>query len=242
MTKSPLLYAMAFAGVYCFEFISGMRFVDDISGGSRAGLGGAKLNYISGVYRLSGGILLGMGVIQAERIFAAMFMTAADYGKYMIVASVSMIGFQLQIPINKAFIPVISREGVGSFGEKGRSYRLYWSLSIALAFALLLCLGLATYPLLNLWLQNPTLVEELVPAVRWAYVGVFMNCVFAPMYANIIIRNKGRLLLFINGIALSLIVTLLLSLNSRMGIEIGGQCLVIYGLVQWVGGALSFKR
>ena len=230
--KNPLAYAISFAVVACLEYGICTFYVNKIAGCRFCQLLAFKLPDLQ-LFKLTPGIIIGIMIIQLERVTAGITMPSVEFGKYMIVGSLAMVGFQVSAAITKAFMPAISHE-YSITNDWGGVYRKYVKLLIITSLVIFTSSQLLTGPVIRLWFRGATGVNDIIPAVQIIYIGICLNIIYGIFYIKYIIRNDGVLVAVINTIAF-LVVALVLFWNSMLGaidLTIGGQCLIALSVVQ----------
>ncbi|MCQ4163637.1 hypothetical protein [Tahibacter harae] len=178
---------------------------------------------------------LGLLTGQVDRLVLAVLLPAADYGRYFLAATVVLSLLQLQMPIQRAFLPRLA-----AAAAPRRELRAMLRASLLLVVVPSLLLASLAPPLLRLWLHDAATAAVLAAPLRLMLLGVAALAIYAPFGAWLLAQRRHRRLALINGLTLALQLAVLLRLTPSLGFTAGALAWLVCGLVQlafvpWTG-------
>lgn len=179
--------------------------------------------------------VLGLLTGQVDRLVLAVLLPAADYGRYFLAATVVLSLLQLQMPIQRAFLPRLAAAAAAR-----RELLAMLRVSLVLVVLPSLLLALFALPLLRLWLHDAATAALLAAPLRLMLLGVAALALYAPFGAWLLAQRRHRRLALINGLTLALQLAVLLALAPSLGFTAGALAWLVCGLVQlafvpWTG-------
>lgn len=232
-SATALAYLAPFAVIGAIEFLLNFRAVRNqnraLHGQLAAGTSAEPES--SGDWRsLAGfGLAAGIGLLssQIDRIFLSLTLPAAQYGTYYLIGTLALAMLQLQMPIQRAFLPRMATAAAPR--EVVRAM-----LKVTLALVTFPCLAMAAFSetVLRLWLHDPAIAASAATPFRLFLLGIALVSLYAPSSLLLISQHRYRTMLRINGVALAIQLLLLFLLTPDLGITAGGLAWLGCGLVQ----------
>lgn len=178
---------------------------------------------------------LGLLTGQVDRLVLAVLLPLADYGRYFLAATLVLSLLQLQMPIQRVFLPRLA-----AAAARRRDFLAMLRTSLLLVVAPSLLLALWAAPLLRLWLQDAATATLLAAPLRLMLLGVAALALYAPFGAWLLAQRRNAQLALINGLTLAVQLLILLGLTPTLGLTAGALAWLACGLVQlafvpWIG-------
>ncbi len=191
---------------------------------------------------LSGGIFIGLLVSQLDRIILSRTVELQLYGVYVVVITLALAFLQLQIPISRAYLPLL----VQDFQSKGRvsvfNLRkiLFGTVLCSTLPALLACFFAPQ--ILTLWLHDPFIVEAGSGPLRILLLAIALNTLYGCIYQVIVAMGEGQIIFYINLICL-VAAGLTVLIFSPPGIMLGAAIWLTCSITQMaLGGVWIAQR
>ncbi|MCA3055308.1 hypothetical protein [Burkholderia sp.] len=227
MVGSPQawVYALAFASVALLEMTVNALTVRQMfrrAGTDHEESGIALRPILKKLATLSSGVLVGLLVIQLDRVILSRTVDVEDFGVYMVVLTLALAFLQLQAPVTRAYFPVL----VNDLQTSGRisvihMRRLFIGTVLSATLPALTTCALAPQ-VLALWLDNATIVSVGTGPLRLLLLAVAINSIYACIYQVILAKGQAALILKINTSALLAAVLVVVVQQSSSGILLGG--------------------
>jgi O-antigen/teichoic acid export membrane protein len=169
------------------------------------------------------GILVGVLVSQMDRIVLSATQDLTRYGYYVIGANVALMLLSLQIPVTRAYLPRMVRNG-------SEGSLLLWLLVVGVIPTALF--GVFAREILSAWLRNPEIVRAIAVPFQLLLVGVILNLAYQLVYLRLFVAGSSRAVLGINLVCLLATGTAAALLGTGTGLALGGILWIVNGTVQ----------
>lgn len=171
---------------------------------------------------LSGGILVGLLVSQLDRIILSRTVDVTSFGIYTVVATLALAFLQLQIPVTRAYFPVIVRD-IQSHGQVSAAHlkRLLGGTLLTSTLPALLACAFAPQ-LLDLWLRESMVVSVATTPLRLLLLAIALNTLSGCIYLIIVAHKQSRKILYFNSIALLSTTAMIVLTGLRANLSLGG--------------------
>jgi O-antigen/teichoic acid export membrane protein len=191
---------------------------------------------------LSGGILVGLLVSQLDRIILSRTVSVEDFGIYTVVATLALAFLQLQVPISRAYFPMLVNDirASGQVSVMHLKKLLTGTILSSTLPALLACVFAPQ--ILIVWLRDPQIAALGTVPLRLLLVAISLNGIYGCVYQLIIAIGKGKIVLKFNFICLVIAMMTYFLVGSSVGILLGGFIWISTSFAQIVLGALWFYR
>lgn len=178
------------------------------------------------VWRFSagmGGIAVSAIVLmQLDKVLLSRILTLADFGRYMLAASVASGLYVLLMPVFNVIYPRMSAlVAVGDTQKLIVLYRNGTRLLLAALFPLAIAAAVFAKDLVAVWTGNAELASDVAPVVSLFLIGTAMNGVMHFPYALQLAYGTTRLPLLINAILIAVLVPVTIALSLSYG-AVGG--------------------
>ncbi|QHE78140.1 lipopolysaccharide biosynthesis protein [Hydrogenophaga sp. PBL-H3] len=189
---------------------------------------------------LSGGILVGLLVIQLDRIILSRTVPVEAFGVYTVVAAMAMAFLQLQTPLTRAYFPLLVQdiESTGRVSPARMKRLIAGTVLISTIPALLACLLAA--PLLELWLRNPGVVDTGARPLQLLLLAVAVNSLYGCIYQVILAAGQPQRILQFNLVSLAVAGLVIMIMGTSSGLLLGGAIWLSTTLTQFALGVLWF--
>jgi O-antigen/teichoic acid export membrane protein len=186
------------------------------------------------------GVLLGMFLSQLDRLALSAHVTVADFGRYGLVASLSLAFMQLQQPVVRAWQPTLA---VSAGSPAGRRASLRMALSLIAACVLPCALAAWQAPaILKAWIGDPQTTELGSTPMRLLLAAVALNAVYQVLYQTMLLSSRASDILKINLAIVVMMTPLSFLLVQRFGIVGGGLVWLGVSLLQVTLGGFAVAR
>ena len=176
------------------------------------------------VWRFAGGMLgitfLSLLLMQTDKILLSKLLSLADFGYYMLAATISGALHLLIQPIVQAWFPRLSQLRATN-DQEGliESYHQGAQLVTVVAGSAALVLIVAGETLLQLWTQDAELAHRVAPLLAVLVLGNFLNCLMWIPYQTQLAYGWTGLAIRINIFAVLIIVPALFVITPQYGAE-----------------------
>ena len=183
-----------------------------------------SLQVLRGVWRFAGGMLgitfLATLLTQVDKILLSKLLSLSDYGYYTLAVVVSGAVFILITPITQALYPRLcelhARDDLGAMATLYHQGAQFVSV-VAGSAAIVLILFAETF--LHLWTQDPDLAQRVAPLLSLLMLGNLLNGLMWTPYQTQLAHGWTSLAVWINIVAVFLIVPAILWATPRFGAE-----------------------
>lgn len=172
---------------------------------------------------MSGVAVMGVILIQMDKVLLSRILSLEDFGKYMLAWTVANGLYVILTPAFNVLYPRLSAYvAVGDTKNLVALYRTGSRLLGAVIFPLATAIALTSNEIITLWTKNPVLATSLASIVPLLVIGTALNGVMHFPYALQLAFGSSRIPLTIT-IALAIIFApLVIVLSSAYGLEGGG--------------------
>ena len=191
--------------------------------------------------KMSGAVLLGMLTLQIDKIVLSKAVSIEELGYYTIAATVAIGALQFINPVIQAVLPKAIQMRDRQDVRRAMYCRLAKSFGFLAVLSIISYLFLAK-PLLNVWLRNSELVNNIYPILSLMMVGTLLNAFYNIGYMDWLVNHKSKRIMQVNLISLvSAIICLpvLVFWKGTIGAAFGWLLLNLIGFVlslEWVKG------
>ena len=191
----------------------------------RSGQGGRfSRTALKGVWRFAGGMLgitfLALLLTQVDKILLSKLLSLKDFGYYTLAATVAGSLHLLIGPITQAWYPrLCALYAAGDEKELAKTYHQGAQLVSAMAGSAAMILIFFSEPLLYLWTQDEALANRVAPILSLLAFGNLLNGLMWIPYQTQLAHGWTRLSIYINMVAVLLIVPAILWITPRYGAE-----------------------
>ncbi len=217
--------------------------------GMLGGLGSSEKNdrvklssMLKDVAVLSAGVLVGLLVSHVDRIILSRTVSVEYFGIYTVVATLALASLQLQVPITRAYYPMVVSDirATGVTSPKHLKKMLMGTLLSSTFPSLLACVFAPE--ILDMWLKDPKIVALGTNPLRLLLVAMSLNGIYNCIYQLIIAIGKGNVVLKFNLVCLVIAILTYFMVGSSFGILLGGFIWISTSLAQLLLGALWLYR
>ncbi|MDT7522518.1 oligosaccharide flippase family protein [Rhodoferax sp. TBRC 17198] len=187
---------------------------------------------------LSAGILVGLLVSQLDRIILSRTIDVAEFGIYTVVSTFAFAFLQLQAPVTRAYFPVIVKN-IQTNGQVSAAHmkRLVGgTLVICILPALMTCWFAPQ--ILELWLQDLTVVSLGTAPFRLLLFAVVLNSLYGCIYQVIVAKGQSHKILQFNLISLASALLVVYLYGTDGGVMLGAFIWITTSLAQLMLGIL----
>jgi len=239
------VYVSAFACIALLELSINARAVHNMIGWQKKSVQDkvALGSLLKEVSFLSGGVLVGLLVSQSDRIILSRTVDVELFGIYTIVTTLAFAFLQLQIPITRAYFPLLVKDlQVSKRVSPLHLKKLILGTVLSSTVPALFAFWFAP-EILTLWLHDPQIVFSGTTPLRLLLLAVALNSIYGCIYQVMVAMGRGRVVL-INNLVCLMIVALVsyLLINSALGIVLGGIIWGVITLTQILLGAFWLYR
>jgi len=243
MAPQAWVYALAFAFVAGLEVFANAFSVYRLMGRHSAIQADDKVELtpmLKEVSVLSGGILVGLLVSQLDRIILSRTVDVASFGIYTVVATLALAFLQLQTPLTRAYFPVIVRD-IQRHGRVPAAHmkRLLVGTFVTSTLPALLACALAPQ-ILELWLQNPKVVDLGTTPLRLILLAIAMNSIYGCLYQVVVAKGHSGKVLQFNLASLGVAAFVVYLWGADIELNLGGAIWISITLTQLLLGTIWF--
>lgn len=228
------VYAMAFAISALIELINNSRKVSrtllEITHSSSLDKVCLK-PALKEVSVLSGGVLIGLLVSQFDRIILSHTLDVGVFGIYTLIVTLALAFLQLQIPITRAYFPLLVQDmkTLGYVSARHLKNIFIGTVLSATLPALLACIF--ARQILEFWLHDQTMVDIGTDPLRLLLIAVALNSIYGCIYQIIIAQGKSQMVLRFNIVCLVVALLVYVLVPTAIGI--------IWGGVLWISNTIT---
>jgi O-antigen/teichoic acid export membrane protein len=226
-----IAYLLPFVAISVVEFFANRRAIwRSLPDGERRWATVAEM----GALRREGatlalGVVAGMLLSQADRIFLSRAVDVATFGTYAIVATLGLAFMQLQLPVVRAFLPRLS---AAPPADRARVSRQVALALMGLCIAPCLVLILVAPQILLLWTGEPRIAEAGSTPLRLILAAVALNALYQVRYLNLLVCGRSTLILVVNVVSMALVLPAAPWIVASHGIAGGGMIWVCISSLQ----------
>lgn len=243
MLPQAWVYALAFACIACLEVSVNAVSMQRLLRGETASARGEKVAVaplLKEVSALSGGILVGLLASQLDRIILSRTVDVASFGIYAVVATLALAFLQLQVPVTRAYFPVLVRNIQTSGRVSGiHMKRLLGGTLLTTTLPALLACALAPQ-ILELWLNDPKVVNLGAVPFRLLLLAIALNSLYGCIYQVIIATGQSRKVLQFNLVSLAAAALVAYLSGADGGLVLGGAIWITIAFTQLLLGTIWF--
>jgi O-antigen/teichoic acid export membrane protein len=192
--------------------------------GIPAGKGAARpsLQALAKIWRFAGGVmaitLLSFLLMQLDKILLTRLLTLESFGYYSLAAMLASVLYMMVGPFDSAFFPRFTAQ-VSLDDQDGlmRTYHLGAQLITVCVGSAAMVLIVFGGELLLLWTGNPELADRLAPLLSVLALGSLLNCFMHMPYQLQLAHGWTRLSIYVNMLAVSLLVPAIFWVAPRYG-------------------------
>jgi len=183
-----------------------------------------SLDALRNVWRFAGGMVgitfLALLLTQVDKVLLSKLLSLSDYGYYTLAASVAGALYMLISPITQALYPRLcelhARKDSAALAE---AYHKGAQLVSVLAGSAAIVLILFSETFLRLWTRDPNLAAKTAPLLSLLTLGNLLNGLMWVPYQTQLAHGWTSLAVYINIVAVSIIVPAILWATPRYGAE-----------------------
>lgn len=181
-----------------------------------------SLSALRSVWRFAGGMLgitfLSLLLMQTDKMLLSKLLSLADFGYYMLAATISGALYVLIQPISQAWFPRLNQlratnnqQGLIDIYHQGAQ------LVTVVAGSVSLVLIIAGEVIIHLWTQDAVLAHRVAPLLAILVLGNFLNCLMWVPYQTQLAYGWTGLALKINMFAVLIIVPAIFLATPKFG-------------------------
>lgn len=160
------------------------------------------------VISMSGAVLLGVLIVQVDKIILSRMLPIDQLGYYMIASSIALGVLQLIYPITQAVLPhmIHLRQSPGALWRFNIKLMV---LLTSLVCAATVIFALFGHLLLEIWLKNSSTIAKVYPIIAVLLLGTAMNVLYNVGYLNWLVLGRMERVLQVNAISLTVAIALI---------------------------------
>jgi O-antigen/teichoic acid export membrane protein len=206
-----------------------------------------SLQVLRGVWRFAGGMLgitfLATLLTQVDKILLSKLLSLSEYGYYTLAVVVAGTVFILITPITQALYPRLcelhARDDLAAMAALYHQGAQFVSVVAGSAAIVLILFG---QTFLQLWTQDPDLAQRVAPLLSLLILGNLLNGLMWIPYQTQLAHGWTSLAVWINIVAVSLIVPAILWATPRFGAEGAAWVWVILNALRLILGVEFMYR
>ena len=192
--------------------------------GIPTGTGAARpsMRALATIWRFAGGVmvitLLSFLLMQLDKILLTRLLTLENFGYYSIAVMLSSVLYMMVGPFDSAFFPRFTAQvALDDRDVLTRTYHLGAQLITVCVGSSAIVLIVFGGELLLLWTGNPELANRLAPLLSVLALGTLLNCFMHMPYQLQLAHGWTRLSIYVNMLAVSLLVPAIFWVAPRYG-------------------------
>lgn len=232
-------YLLPFAVIGCIELAANLLTVrhefSDVRSLAPASAAAGPANLLGKIGGFGAAVLVGMMTTQIDRALLASRLHLTEFGVYALVANFALAFMNLQIPLQKAFLPRVVSHGGRSANQLLYAVLVMCVLPCALA-------SMFSTQVLTLWLHDAAIAEKGAPVFSLVLLGVALNGIYGAYYTRLVASNAWRYILMTNVLILIAQAVVLFWGVPSIGMLAGGWSWLVCGAMQCMLGRAYFWR
>lgn len=192
---------------------------------------------------MSGVAVMGVILIQMDKVLLSKILSLEDFGKYMLAWTVANGLYVILTPTFNVIYPRLSANvASGETKKLVAFYRTGSRLLAVVIFPLAMAIALASNEIIALWTQNQLLATKLASIVQLLVIGTALNGIMHFPYALQLAFGSARLPLIITIVLAIVFAPLVIILSSTYGLEGGGGAWLVLNILYVVFGTWLTHR
>jgi O-antigen/teichoic acid export membrane protein len=192
---------------------------------------------------MSGVAMMGVILIQMDKVLLSRILSLEDFGKYMLAWTVANGLYVILTPTFNVLYPRLSAYvAVSDTKNLVALYRTGTRLLGVVIFPFAIAIALTSNEIITLWTKNPVLATSLASIVPLLVIGTALNGIMHFPYALQLAFGSSRIPLIITVVLAIIFAPLVIVLSSTYGLEGGGIAWLVLNVLYVLFGTWLTHR